>query len=318
MAKKIIIDADPGIGDATAIATALMDPELEVMAITAVAGCVPGDVATRNVQAIIDWLDPPRLPRVGCADASPLPVMSEAANPNHPSALNGESGLGDCLLNVADLHQRHESAKLMADIVKTHPNQITIVTLGPLTNVAVAHERAPEFLEQVKELVCLGGSLAVGGDYTAAAEFNVGANPEAARDVLCSPATKTLIPLDVSQQLVLTFEQLDRLPKDESSRACDLLGKLLPFAFRAYHQKVGLEGMRLNELAAIALISCPRFFERESMMVDVETSGEMTRGMTVFDRRGLPHWLQNIDVLTEVDVQGVLDYLMQTIRRTVG
>jgi inosine-uridine nucleoside N-ribohydrolase len=88
----------------------------------------------------------------------------------------------------------------------------------------------------------------------------------------------------------------------------------LPYAFRAHHQYLGLEGVALNELVALASISQPRLFESEAMAVDVETSGEPTRGMTVFDRRGIPNWQTNIDVITDVDAQGVLDYFARVFR----
>ncbi len=171
-------------------------------------------------------------------------------------------------------------------------------------------------MQSLKEIVVFGGSVRRGGDVTAAAEFNMYANPEAARTVLCSPATKTLVPLDICQKVVLTFEQYGRVKPPEGSPTGELLERLLPFAFRAHHQFLGLEGVALNELVALAAISQPRLFESEPMAVDVETSGELTRGMTVFDRRGIPNWQTNIDVLTEVDAQGVLDYFSRILRST--
>jgi inosine-uridine nucleoside N-ribohydrolase len=92
----------------------------------------------------------------------------------------------------------------------------------------------------------------------------------------------------------------------------------VPFAFRASHQHLGLEGIRLSEVVALAAISQPRFFTRESMTVDVETRGELTRGMTVFDRRGIQQWQTNIDVLVDVDTQGVLDYFADIVRHSVN
>src|SRR5690606_8687442 len=137
---------------------------------------------------------------------------------------------------VAELHHRHESAKLMIDLVRTDPNEITLLTLGPLTNLELACERAPEFLSLLRGLICLGGSVAVGGDVTAAAEFNIFADPEAAKTVLLSPATKTLVPLDVSGRPVLTFEQWDRLQANSDSPLGRFLGQVLPFSFRAHHE----------------------------------------------------------------------------------
>jgi inosine-uridine nucleoside N-ribohydrolase len=135
------------------------------------------------------------------------------------------------------------------------------------------------------------------------------ANPEAARDILRSPATKTLLPLDVTNQAVLTFEQFDRVLSQARPRLARFLKEVLPFSFRAHHQHLGLEGIRLHEVAAVAAVSRPALFDSRLMAVDVETRGELTRGMTVFDRRGTQRWQTNIDVLQEVNLNGLLAYV---------
>lgn len=310
MVQKLLIDADPGIGDAIAVALAACDPNVELMAVTATAGCVSGPIATRNLQAVIEALDPPRWPRIGNCD---LPSAAEArefgGTTVMPQSLHGSSGLGDFQFNVADLHRAHESAKLMVDIVKAEPHEINVITLGPLTNVAIACEKAPDFLRLVRSLVCLGGSVSAGGDVSAVAEFNIYSNPEAARNVLLFPATKTLVPLDVSGRVPLTFEHYDALVKSKSSPLTKLLSGLLPFYFRAHHEHLGQEGVRLHEVVALAAACVPQLFKTQSMSIDVETAGRLTRGMTVFDRRGIQQWQKNIEVATEVDVQGVLDFI---------
>jgi inosine-uridine nucleoside N-ribohydrolase len=317
VAQKVIIDADPGIGDAVALAVALLDPAIDVVGVTATAGCVSGTAATRNVQAVVEYLDPSKWPRIGCAEGSAaighadLGVVDVAM-----SDLHGPAGLGDWEFAVADLHHRHESAKLMADIARTEPHEVTLLCLGPLTNVELACERLPNFLSLLRGVVFCGGAVGVGGDVTAAAEFNVFADPEAARHVLVSPATKTLVPLDVTNRFVLTWDQFDRLKSNAAEKVAGLLDRLLPFAFRAHHQYLGVEGVVLNELVALAALARPRLFEQTPMAVDVETSGELTRGMTVFDRRGIPRWQTNIDVAVDADVQGVADYLADVLRKT--
>ena len=315
MPQKLIIDADPGIGDALAIALAILDPEIDLLAVTATAGMVPGPDATRNVQAVVEALDPPKLPRIGGSD-----VIIEAVSREWRAAtvtsreMNGANGLANWDVRVADLHNRHESFKIMTDLVRTYPQAITLLTLGPLNNVALAMERQPDFLQQLRGLVCLGGSVEVGGDVTAVAEFNIYANPEAARSILRSPATKTLVPLDVSRKVVLTFELFNRLPSDDGSPIGNLLGKLIPFALRASHQHLGVEGFRLHEVVALAALTQPHLFDNRPMAVDVETAGDLTRGMTVFDRRGIQQWQTNIEVVREVDGQGVLDYLTRVVK----
>lgn len=313
MARKIIIDLDAGIGDAFAAVLALLDPALDVVALTATAGCVSGPIATDNLQAIIEQIDPPKWPRLGSA--------SEGTSPEHPAnlavadfgILNGPLGLGDCEFRVADLHHRHASSKLLADLVRTSPHEITILALGPLTNIAAACERMPEFLNLVEEVVCLGGSLCEGGDITAAAEFNMYLDPEAARTVFRSSESKTIVPLDVTSKVILTFEHFNRIAESNCC-AGKFLAKLLPFSFRAHHQFLGMEGVLLREVTALAAISRPALFHTERMAVDIETRGELTRGATVFDRRRLvPQAPSNVSVATEVDAQGVLDYVMEVL-----
>lgn len=316
MPQKLIIDADPGIGDALAIAVALFDPEIDLIGVTATSGCVSGPVATRNLQTIVETLDPPKWPRIGCCDRETTPTQCEFSDHGvSTSALNGPSGLGDCDFRVAEFASPKESAKLLIELVRAEPLEITLLTLGPLTNVALALDRASDFLSLLKGIVCLGGSVAAGGDVTPAAEFNIFSNPEAARTVLRSPATKTLVPRDVALAPVLTFDQHKRLPHDESTTVGRFLQSMLPFALRAHHQHLGLEGMRLHEVVALAAISRPSLFQVAPMAVDVETRGELTTGMTVFDRRGQQHWKSNIDVVREVESQGVIDYLTSTLRR---
>ncbi|MFO1095742.1 MAG: nucleoside hydrolase [Planctomycetaceae bacterium] len=316
MAEKLIIDADPGIGDALAIALALTDPALDVLALTATAGRVAGGQAARNLQCVTAHLDPDLWPRLGICDRPQFPAPS-GVDVTPTALLDGETGLGECNVPISELHQKHESPKLLAELVRTHPDQITLLTLGPLTNVELALELYPEFLQQLKALVVLGGSVGAGGDATPAAEFNCLADAEAARNVLTHPGTKTLVPLEVSQQLMLSFDQYQRWEQCGVSRLRQFLAWTLPFALRASRQHLGLEGVRLPGVVALSAVSQPQLFQRESMSVDVELHGELTRGMTVFDRRGISKWQTNIDVLTGVDTQGVLDYMARIIRSAV-
>lgn len=312
--KKLIIDLDPGVGDAVATALALIDPELDVLALTATAGGVSGPVATRNIQAVVAYVDPPKWPRIGSASGpSRLSAADRAANHLLIDTLNGPTGLGDLEVVVAELHHRHESWKVLTDVVRDHPHQVTLLTLGPLTNLVAACEREPDFLELLGGLVCLGGSVAEGGDITAAAETNFYCDPEAARSVLQSPQAKSLVPLDVSNKLTLTLDRFTRISA-EASPAASFLHRLLPFSFRAHHQYLGMESIRLREVAALAAVSRPGMCRFQPLPVDVETHGELTKGMTVFDRRARRSEKSSVTVVQEIDVQGVLDYAMQLLK----
>ncbi len=326
MPQKLIIDADPGIGDALAIAVALADPGLDVIALTGVGGCVSPMQSGRNLQGIVEALDPPKWPRIGVgyrglqfqdADESKLfPVRSHAPEwQQHLRNLNGPGGLGEWQPAAADLHHTRDAVKLMAELTRQYPGEIVLLTLGPLTNLELACDLDAEFLSRLQGLVCLGGTVSAPGDVTPTAEYNIHHDPEAARVVLRFPATKTLVPLDASQRAVLTFEQYDRLGLTDATSIGRLLQHLMPFALRAHHQHLGMEGLRLAEVTALTAIARPETFQRTTMSLDVEVEGELTRGTTVFDRRSNPAWRKNIDVLSDVDPQGVLDYLSAILER---
>jgi inosine-uridine nucleoside N-ribohydrolase len=308
MARKVILDIDPGVDDAVALCLALFDPELEVLAATAVAGNVPAPQATRNVQALVEQLDPPRWPRLGEASEP------EYGIPADRRLVFGPDGLGDSHLPVAELHHRHPAEKVLADEVRSAPGEVAIIALGPLTNVAATLRREPALAGQIHQVVMMGGSICAPGNATVAAEFNIYCDPESARMVLRSPLTKTLVPLDVTSRLILTFDLLDQLP-DERSRVGGLLRRMLPFTFRAHRERLGMEGIYLHDTVALVAAIHPEWFVFEEMAADVETVGELTRGCTVFDRRMNRQWRVNVDVAVDMNTDAVLDYILTGLRR---
>lgn len=316
--KKIIIDLDPGIGDSLAAAVALNDPQLDVVGLTAVAGCVSPRNATLNLQRIVEQIDPPKWPRIGAA--APLSSGRDDLCPIELGCLaplNGASGLGDTDFPVADLHHRHEAAKLLVDLVRNDPHEITLVTLGPLTNIMAACERMPEFLGNLAGLVVLGGTIHAPGDITPVAELNFYVAPEAARLALTTPATTTLVPVDTATGTVLTFEHLSKFTQQGDRRTPGLLKRLLPYALRSHHHHLGVEGLPIREVVALAVAARPHLFKTQSMRVDVELRGELTRGMTVFDRRMLPSWRSNLEVAVEADSRQIIEYVQSILKESV-
>lgn len=308
MARKVILDVDPGIDDAVAIAMALFDPRLEVVAVTAVAGNVPADQATRNVQAIIEHIDPPRLPRIG---AAVRPERDPLVDSRH---VFGADGLGNADFPVAELHHVHPSDKVITDEIRQAPDAVTIIALGPLTNIATVFRRDPSLAEQVGQLVIMGGTFRGPGNITPAAEFNIYCDPVAAREVFRSKTTKTLVPLDVTSQVVMTFDLLDQLP-DESTNVGSLLRRILPYSFRSHRQLFGLEGTYLHDPVAMLALLEPILFETERLAGDVEVQGELTLGATIFDQRPTAEWRPNIDVATSVDSAGVIAAIMRGLKQ---
>ncbi len=311
MARKLIIDLDPGIGDAVAAVLAMLDPEFDLLALTATAGSVSAEVATRNLHGIVASVDPPKWPRIGSAPS--VPGLQRSEFESQLVALHGPTGLGDLEIFAPEPHHRHESSKVLIDTARAHPHEVILLTLGPLTNVAAACERAPDFMDLLGGLVCLGGSVAAGGDITAAAETNVYLNPEAARSVLAGPEAKTLIPLDATNATIITYENFTRI-SDGRTPASLFLKQLLPFYFRAHHQFLGMEGIGLREVVALAAVARPGLCRLQSLHVDVEVQGGVTCGVTVFERRAHLAQKSNVSVAMEVDSQGVVDYMTQLLK----
>ena len=316
VAQKIIIDADPGICDALAIMVAMADPSLDVLALTAVAGAVSGIQATRNLHYLVGIVDPLRHPRVGQADVSDCAADHAPSGMPHQQALNGRFGLGETDPLVPDLHNRRESAKLIVDLAREYPQEVRVLTFGPLTNIAMALDLDPELPLLLNGVICQGGAMQNSGDVTAAAEFNMWADPEAARAVMKSPVGKILVPLNVSQSPALSFEDIDRLSGlIPSTPVGELVTGLMQFAIRANRQQMPREEVSLPAVAALAVASRMANFSTESVVLDVETVGEITCGMTVIDNRPYRFGQTNAEVVTDLDASAVIDYFCRSVRR---
>ncbi len=307
MTRKVLIDCDPGIDDAVALCIALFDPRLDVLGITATAGNVDAHQATRNVQTVIEHLDPPRWPRVGAATVNGHVPMVDARH------IHGEDGLGNSGLVVSELHHPRPADKVIADVLRDAPNEVTIIALGPLTNIARAIQRDPELTTLLDRIIMVGGSSLGVGNITAAAEFNMYCDPEAARTVFRSRTTKTLIPLEVTSRISMTFDFVNQLPH-VATRAGALMRKIIPFLFRTHHEELGLEGIHLHDVLGVLAAVQPELFETEELAGDVETSGELTRGATVFDRRPRRDWRNNMEVALEVDESAIVDCILRGLK----
>jgi inosine-uridine nucleoside N-ribohydrolase len=305
MARKVILDVDPGVDDAVAMCLALAAPELDVLAMTAVGGNVAAEQSTRNVQAIVEQLDPPRWPRLGAASEERM-LRADARH------IFGADGLCGAHFPCADLHHRRPSVKVIGDEVQAAPGDVTIIALGPLSNIAAALQQQPDLATQIGHLIILGGTLAGPGNVTPAAEFNIYCDAEAARDVFRSQVTKTVIPIDVTNRILFGFDMLQKIP-DGKSRTAQLLQRVLPGAFRSYRQNLGLEGIHLHDAVAVVAVMHPEFFSMERMHGEVEADGTITHGVTVFDRRRHPENRPNVDVVVDVDTEAVTDCIYATL-----
>jgi len=307
MARKVLIDCDPGIDDAVALILALFDPRLEVVAITTCSGTVESDRCTQNVLGLLEKLDPPRIPRVGAGtDPEDAPVSDNRF-------LHGADGVGN--LGFAPMHRQHQisSEKLIVETIKSDPDDVTILCLGPLTGVARAFQRDPSIMELVDKVVVVGGSVECIGDVTAAAEFNMHFDPSSATAVFRSLTTKTLIPLEVTNQVTFDLNLLNQIPP-KHSRAGEVLQPMLSHLFRSYRQNRAQETIALQAAIGIAYLVEPMLFQSEERGLEIEELGELTRGATIVDRRAFATHQRGVEIVSKVDADAVRDCIINGLR----
>jgi inosine-uridine nucleoside N-ribohydrolase len=306
MARKVILLADPGIDGAFAIALALHDPDLAVLGLAATAGNVGAEPATRNMHILLEQFDPPRWPRLGAA----LPVEYDV-NGTH---LHGPNGLGGLTFPCAELHHPHPSDKLIIDLVRQHPREITLIVLGPLTVLARAIDREPELPALLQRVICMGGAWHEPGNASAVAEFHFFCDPPAARQVLQSKVPLTLIPLDVSRKLLFSPSDLLELPAPQS-RTCQFLRQIVPYGIGSTSNLYGLEGFHLKDVLGLVPVALPGALSTRPMVVDVETRGDLTRGMSVVDARTRRAGTPNVELAIGVDTEAVRGYMNRILAK---
>jgi inosine-uridine nucleoside N-ribohydrolase len=306
MARKVILVSDPGIDGAFAMTLALFDPELEVLGIAATAGNVPPERATRNVQTVIEQIDPPRWPRLGAA----LPDSYEVDG----TRLHGPGGLGGVEFPCAQLHHSHPGDKLITDLVRQYPKEVTVVIMGPGTVFARALDRDPELCALVERVVFVGGAWHEPGDASAVAEFHFFCDPASARKVLRCGVPVLLLPLDVTHKALLAPADLTGLPGRES-RGGRFLGQIVPHGIAPTASQFGVEGVYLQDVLGLVAVRYRGAVSTRQVAADVETRGDLTRGMTVFDIRWSSGAKPNVEVAVGIDVQALRQYIQETAAR---
>ncbi|WP_084960151.1 nucleoside hydrolase [Thermoactinospora rubra] len=284
----VLIDCDPGIDDALAIALAAASPELELAGITTVAGNVGLAQTTANALALREFLDLGDVPVVpGCG----RPLLRDRI---HAVRVHGASGLGDAVL-PAPLRAATEghAAEFIVSTLRERPGEIVLVAVGPLTNVALAVRLEPRIVEWARQLVIMGGS-STRGNHNPAAEFNILTDPEAAAIVFTAGWTVRMVGLDVTLTARVTPQVLDRM------RVLGRLSDLLVPCCEYYGAVAAEGGPALHDTCAVASVLEPSLLTWEPARVEVETFGRYTAGMTVTDFRA-PR--PNAEVATSMDVR---------------
>lgn len=286
----LLIDTDPGIDDALALLMALGSPEVSVEAITTVAGNVEVDLATTNALRILEMVRPARRPRVSRGAAAPL--CRELVSAAH---VHGDDGLGGLdRLREPDGRLRYpapvsgldpeDAAGLILEMAARFAGRLTVVALGPLTNLARALERDPSRLAGVASVVAMGGAIGVAGNVTPAAEFNIYVDPEAAAAVFRAGLPLRLVPLDVTRRVVLRRGALEARLDRAPARLARFVRDFTAHGFAAGASD-GEAGIALHDPLAVGAAVDPGGLAFEPHHVEVEHEGRVTRGLTVADLR---------------------------------
>jgi purine nucleosidase len=277
MPRKIIIDTDPGQDDAVAILLALASPELEVLALTTVAGNVPLALTQRNARIVLDIAGRSVPVHAGCD----RPMTRKLVTAEH---VHGKTGLDGIPLHdpVTPLHPQHAVDALIETLRAHPPGTITLCPLGPLTNIATAFQRAPDIVPRVAEIVLMGGGCFEGGNITPAAEFNIYVDPEAADIVFKSGVPLVVIPLDVTHKALTSREWVEEM-RSLGTPVGRAVAGWTDFFERFDTAKYGSAGAPLHDPCVIAYLLQPALFTGRHINVEIETKGEFTLGMTVAD-----------------------------------
>ena len=277
MPKHIIFDTDPGIDDSLAILLALASPELSVDGIVTVHGNVSTKQTTENALAILEL-----------AGASHIPVYKGCDLPLVKESLLGPETHGDKGLGYANLpapaskpQVKHGSDYLIEQIM-SHPKEITLVAIGPLTNVALALRKEPRFVENVKEVLVMGGAIQHAGNTTPLAEFNTFVDPHAAHVVFHAGMPITLTPLDVTYQCIFTADDLNRLMKIDSP-ITKYIADSTRFYMEFHDEYQSIQGCVINDPMTLALTLMPEICDYQNLVVDVDISTGVGLGNTFAD-----------------------------------
>jgi len=282
MSRPVLIDTDAGVDDVLALILALRSPELDIKAITTVAGNVPVRKCTLNVMALLDQLHADH--DLVVAQGAPRPLARRLVT---APEVHGKDGFGN--VRPTGRMQRKISGdsaeKVITDVCRKWGNKLTIVALGPLTNIALALKRSPTMIKKIGRLISMGGAFRVPGNTGPVAEFNYYVDPEAAHLVLSSGIPVTIVPLDLTQQIVLMHSEVQRRAERRANRLSKLIVRMTRFYMKYHHRTEHFFGGFLHDPIAVAAAVRPSLFHTQRLRVDIETKGTRTRGMSVADFR---------------------------------
>lgn len=309
--RRIIIDTDPGQDDAVAILLALASPEeIEVLGITAVAGNVPLTLTQKNARIVAELAGRPDA-RVYAGCDKPLSRKLVTAEHVHgKTGLDGPS-LPDPTMALQDAH----AVEFLIQTLRQEPSgTVTLCPLGPLTNIAMAFQTAPDIIPRVQEIVLMGGAYFEVGNITPAAEFNIYVDPEAAGIVFKSGVPITVMPLDVTHKALVTKSRNDAF-RALGTPVGLAVAQMTDFFERFDREKYGSNGAPLHDPCVTAYLIRPDLFTGRHINVEIETLSELTLGMTVADWWRVTDRAPNAMFMGGIDADGFFALLTERLAR---
>ena len=310
MTKKIIFDTDPGVDDTMALTFALRSPELEIVGVTSVFGNAAGSVTAQNALRLVELEGNDHIPVARGADrALVFPAMELG------TMVHGEDGMGNTNPpppkgKLLDMY----AAEFIVETVLANPGEITLVPVGPLTNIALALRLEPRIVDLVAEVVLMGGAAHVPGNITPLAEANIYHDPHAAQMVFSADWQVTMVGLDVTNQVVMDNAYFDRLLAARNP-AIDLIRQILP-CYRGYFDRsyAANGAIFTHDPSAVAYVIHPDLFQVQKFPVVVETDGRCM-GKTIVDDQN--RWVdyRASNVCVGVDAQGVLELYLERLTK---
>jgi purine nucleosidase len=300
--KPVILDCDPGHDDAIALLLALASPEVRLLGVTTVAGNHTLAHTTANALRVLDHVGRADVPVAAGAER---PLVRAPAPARH---VHGETGLdGPRLPPPAREPVAEHAVDWLAATVRAHPEPVTLVPTGPLTNVALLLARHPDVAARLQRVVWMGGATGL-GNVTPAAEFNAWADPEAAHRVLSSGLDVTAVGLDVTHRVLLRPAHAERLAA--AGTAGRLVADLYAFYSRFHRERYGWDGAPVHDAVALAHVLDGTLLSTRTCGVVVDTGPEPSRGRTYVDLHGAAGWEPNCHVAVDVDSERLLELLV--------
>ena len=305
--KRILIDTDPGVDDSMAILLAFASPEVQVEGLATVFGNTGVDITTKNALRLVELAGRPDVPVAAGAEKPLLrPFTGQGWH------VHGKNGLGEVEFpEPKGQPDKRRAAQFIIDTIMANPGEITLVPLGPLTNVALAVATEPRIAQNVKEVVLMGGAANVPGNASPVAEANIRNDPEAAHIVFHAGWPLTMVGLDVTRQSVMTRDYLERL-RGANNRWTDFIYAITKH-YLDFHRSIGIDGMPVHDSSALAYVIDPTLFETKHVYTDVDHQSPHHHGQTVPDWRGQREIEPNVNVCVGVDHERFLELYRQRL-----